>query len=364
MVLASPAIFCAPPRSQPQCLGRARPGCDDAEPRDEHQHRREDRHEDLHTHDLEIQPQRPPPSAVADAARPRGLCVVGLPRRRHVPDSGPRSVSGSRITSSSSSGLLALPPSTHLEEQLRVIRDDAVRAGTDAPLHPLLVVDGPDEQPPAGLSDVADEELACRPDERLLEHVEGQVRLVAGEESARIERGPGDEGDGVGGQDVSDVGDVGLLRGPIVSVFFDCGREDGRTPTYVPAAEDDPLLPWHRARLRGQDLGHAFEQFRRRVIGLFPHNERQQVLQPRQPLPGLLHGAQRPQVGPLALTDLPVDAEAAFQVPVVREHDDAVARQVQVRLEGVRAGVEGGAEGEEGIFGVEGLEATVGYRLW
>lgn len=89
----------------------------------------------------------------------------------------------------------------------------------------------------------------------------------------------------------------------------------------------------------------------------------QQIAQPRHPLPRLAYRLKRAHILPLALVDLLVDAETPLQRAVVREHHDAVLGQVQIRLEGVRAGVERRAEGEERVLGVEGFVAAVRDRL-
>lgn len=69
----------------------------------------------------------------------------------------------------------------------------------DAPLHPLLAVDGPGEDGAVGSLGVAEEPLAKGPDEEALEHVEGEVG--DGEEVAGVEERGGDVGEGVAGEE-------------------------------------------------------------------------------------------------------------------------------------------------------------------
>ena len=47
----------------------------------------------------------------------------------------------------------------------------------------------------------------------------------------------------------------------------------------------------------------------------------------------------------------------------MREHDDAVLGQMQIRLDGAGADGDGAAEGAHGVLRVRGLVATVGDGL-
>ena len=94
----------------------------------------------------------------------------------------------------------SLPLVTDVEEELRVVRDDAVEFPLDTPPHHLRLVDRPHVQRSAlfGLG-VADE---ARPEdgqhEGFLQHVEGDVG--DGQELARVRDGEANVRDGEGGQ--------------------------------------------------------------------------------------------------------------------------------------------------------------------
>ena len=86
------------------------------------------------------------------------------------------------------------PAVADLEEELRVVGDDAVDALADAPLHPLFLVHGPDKDPAVGVPGGGDEAGAARSDQDLLEKVEVDVGLL--EELGGVGERPADVGCG------------------------------------------------------------------------------------------------------------------------------------------------------------------------
>lgn len=151
-----------------------------------------------------------------------------------------------------------------------------------------------------------------------------------------------------------------------------------RRPTHIPAADDNALLPGHAVVSRDalNCAGEGAHELRRLIVGLDVEEEPdlppaalgvgepgEKIDQARHGLVRGLEGAQVTEVGPGALGDGDVDAVAALEGAVVGQDDVSVGGEMEIRLEGVSAGGDGRAEGEHGVFGVEGLVAAVGDGL-
>jgi len=158
---------------------------------------------------------------------------------------------------------------THVEKQLWIVCDHTINLLADAPLHPLLVVDGPHEQVamwPRLAAYRFDEAVPGRADEGLLEHVEVHVGLLQEVGSAYI--GEADEGDGKAGEDLTANAEVAILLMSSGALVSDPKDQEQVGGSYTPGAQDYPLFPGAGGWDGGNGGGYAGEQVMAVIVKL------------------------------------------------------------------------------------------------